>query len=166
VYEAYEQVPWYVDLWRGLADLAHDWLQLFRGDGFEIAFGVVSGLLVLFIALLVIYGIFRAADQWFTPKEEGGGRVTKRRVIPGYWQYHYCFSSGKFEYGPVSVPGPPEWVPPRHMVEVMLIDGGATREFEVDQAAYGTAGMQRPVRITFQRGRLSGTQYINSYVSA
>lgn len=168
MYESYwRPTPWYVELWR-------DWLGLFRGDWIEITFGIIIGLIAAAIGLAILYGIFRAADRWFTPKEVGPGRITKRWVIAGYWRsttttewkYHYCFSSGKFEYGPVSVAGPPEWVPDQPMVEVTLVNGEAAEEFAVTQGAYDVAGMQRPVHITFQRGRFSGTVYISSYENA
>jgi hypothetical protein len=140
----------------------------------EITIGVVIGLIVAAIGLAILYGIFRALDRWFTPKEEGPGRVIRRWIREGYWQettttewkYHYCFSSGKYEYGPVSVAGPPAWIPPQPMVEVALVGDETTEEFEVNQAAYDVAGMQRPVRITFQRGRFSGAIYIGSYAFA
>lgn len=168
MYESYyRSAPWYTELWKW-------WMHLFRSDGFDIALGIALGFIALVIILSILYGIFRAMDRWFTPNEEGPGRITKRWIREGYWQattqvewkYHYCFSSGKYEWGPVSVEGPPKWIPPQPMVEVALIGDTTTEEFEVTQADYDAAGTQRPVRIIFQRGRISGGVYIRSYTSA
>lgn len=169
MYESYyRQVPWYAELWRG-------WLDMFRGDWPEVIIAIIIGLVALFIGLLVAFGIFYAMDKWFTPKEEGAGRVTKRWIREGYWtdesytenEWGFGWSGGKYSYGYHTVTKYRKvWVEPQPMVEVTLIDDNVTHEFAVTQAQYDVAGMQRPVRITFQRGRFTGSVYIGSYVNA
>jgi hypothetical protein len=163
MFDPFLGVPWYEDLWRG-------WLDMFHDGAIGITFGTIIGLIVTGIALLILYGIFRAADQWFTPKQEGAGRIATRKIIPGYWQattkqeWTYSWSEGKYVW--VTVAGPPEWVPERYLVEVILTDGNVSKELEVDASTFNGARAQLPVRITFQRGRLSNTVYINTYANA
>lgn len=157
MYSSYLEVPWYLDLWRS-------WLDMFRDGWVGVSYGLLVGLAVLSVGLLVLYGIYRAADQLFTPQEEGLGRVLDKWIVAGHYETRYATGTAWVDGKVTMVQTPYEaWVPPQPQVKVGLSDGNGEDVFDVGSSDYDHVEKNASVRITFQRGRLSGIVYLKSY---
>lgn len=134
-----------------MKDLWEFYKEMFEDGFWGCIIGIITGLAVLFVIVLISYGIFYVADSAWRPEEKGIGIVSNKEFTPAHTTTTLVMS-GKVMI-PIST-----YYPDNYSLIISL--GELSDSFSVDENYYNEITIGTKLKILYCHGRMSKSLYI------